>query len=355
MKRIVKAEIEPVCSIHTRSDGDLFPCAWAEDDALYAANGDGKGFDLDSEWCDIVVNRIDGPADALSGVRLTGSEGVGTVWADPAHYNRKPTGMICVDGKLYLAVQNLNKDPGFGGFDDAPCASICRSEDKGCTWQWDKQTPMFDQYRFTTIMFLDYGRNYENCPDRFAYAYGLDHNWRASFCGKVPDPQEMFLARVEKEKILQREAWTFFAGIQGGRPIFEREMEKRVPVLQDKRRVPVTPPPDKGKTETAMSVLSQGSIVYNKPLDRYIYSSWTETTFEFYEAPAPWGPFRLFFSRDFGGYPWTDRQYGGYATVIPSKFISRDGKEMMVQSNTFAGGTQQYAFNLRKLTVTVEE
>ena len=351
MLPIVSAHVEDCCSVITQSDGDLFPCAWADDGALYAANGDGKGFDLSSPWCDIVVNRIDGEIGALSGVRLTGQEGVGSVFADPEHYNRKPTGMVCVDGVLYLAVQNLNKDPGALGFDDVPCATICRSEDKGRTWTWDRTRPMFDGYQFTTIMFLDYGKNHANCPDTFVYAYGMDDNWRASLCGKVRDPQELYLARVRRDRILDREAWTFYAGMEGGTPVFAGEIDRRAPVLVDTRRVRVTPPEDKGSAVQDMSVISQGGVVYNRPLNRYIYTSWTENTFEFYEAPAPWGPFRLFLSHDFGFYPWTDERYGGYATVIPSKFISADGKTMYVQSNTFVGGTHKYAFNLRKLTV----
>ena len=351
MLPIISAHVEDCCSVITQSDGDLFPCAWADDGALYAANGDGKGFDLSSRWCDIVVNRIDGEIGALSGVRLTGQEGVGSVFADPAHYNRKPTGMVCVDGVLYLAVQNLNKDPGAFGFDDVPCATICRSEDKGRTWAWERTRPMFDGYRFTTVMFLDYGKNHENCPDAFVYAYGMDNNWRASLCGKVRDPQELYLARVRRDRILDREAWTFYAGMEGGAPVFAGEIDRRAPVLADTRRVRVTPPEGKGSAIQDMSVISQGGVVYNRPLNRYIYTSWTENTFEFYEAPAPWGPFRLFLSHDFGFYPWTDERYGGYATVIPSKFISTDGKTMYVQSNTFVGGTHKYAFNLRKLTV----
>lgn len=351
MLPIISAHVEDCCSVITQSDGDLFPCAWADDGALYAANGDGKGFDLSSRWCDIVVNRIDGEIGALSGVRLTGQEGVGSVFADPAHYNRKPTGMVCVDGVLYLAVQNLNKDPGAFGFDDVPCATICRSEDKGRTWAWERTRPMFDGYRFTTVMFLDYGKNHENCPDAFVYAYGMDNNWRASLCGKVRDPQELYLARVRRDRILDREAWTFYAGMEGGAPVFAGEIDRRAPVLVDTRRVRVTPPEGKGSAIQDMSVISQGGVVYNRPLNRYIYTSWTENTFEFYEAPAPWGPFRLFLSHDFGFYPWTDERYGGYATVIPSKFISTDGKTMYVQSNTFVGGTHKYAFNLRKLTV----
>jgi hypothetical protein len=89
-------------------------------------------------------------------------------------------------------------------------------------------------------------------------------------------------------------------------------------------------------------------------LDRYIYTSWTEYTFEFYEAPQPWGPWKHFYSKDFGSYftEWGDHKAGGYATTIPSKYISDDGEEMWVQSNTFMGSAQNYNFSLSKLNVT---
>src|SRR5690606_22514841 len=106
-------------------------------------------------------------------------------------------------------------------------------------------------------------------------------------------------------------------------------------------------------------VISQGSVVYNAPLERYIYTSWTEYTFEFYEAPQPWGPWTLFLRKDFGGYPWFGSdsptpKNGGYATTIPSKFISDDGREMWLQCNWFVGvgsGSPNYHFSLRKLVV----
>ena len=104
--------------------------------------------------------------------------------------------------------------------------------------------------------------------------------------------------------------------------------------------------------QVTLSVLSQGGIVYNQALDRYIYTSWTEYTFEFYESPTPWGPWKLFLSKDFGAYPWTELRYGGYATVAPSKFISDDGTEVWISSSTFAGGVDHYNFSLRRLWLT---
>jgi hypothetical protein len=347
-------QLEPASSVDPFSNGDLWPAAWSDDGRLYLANGDGWGFGPTSPWADLVVNALDGhPNDGgLKGVRLAAGAGVGSVWSDPERYNRKPTGMVSVDGVLYLAVQDLNRS-GAGSFNDAPAATILRSDDKGRSWNWDRQSPMFDDYVFTTIMFLDYGRDgVDNTFDEYLYAYGLDHNWRDSFSDTVPDPTELFLARVPKDGVQDRSRWEFYTGDLAGRASWSApgDIDARQPVLVDERRLytdtlyPVQP--------SDLSVLSQGSVVYNRPLDRYIYTSWTEYTFEFYEAPAPWGPWRRFLSHDFGLYPWSQNSFGGYGTVIPSKFIAEDGREMWVGSSTFMGGVQRYNFSLRRLLVT---
>jgi hypothetical protein len=128
------------------------------------------------------------------------------------------------------------------------------------------------------------------------------------------------------------------------------------PVLTDERRQYL----GSDRRPGGVSVISQGGVVYNAPLKRYIYSSWSEHTWEFYEAPAPWGPWRPFLHTDFGPYPWPDpladpAKHGGYATSIPSKFISADGRDMWVQSNWFVcastAGGRSYNFSLRRLHV----
>ena len=49
----------------------------------------------------------------------------------------------------------------------------------------------------------------------------------------------------------------------------------------------------------------------------------------------------------------TEDSHGGYATVIPSKFISPDGREMWLNANTFAGRTVvNYGLSMRRLLVT---
>lgn len=351
--------VEPAALLHTFSDGDLWPAAWSDDDALYAANGDGVGFDYDQPWSDIVVNRISGtPWDEveMTGERLASGDDIGPVLSNPDKYNRKPTGMVSVNGTLYMAVQDLSRDEASGNiFNEAPAAAIYRSDDKGRTWKAPEGGAMFKDHVFTTVMFLDYGKDgANNTFDEYVYAYGLDYNWRDSFNDAVTDPTKLYLARMPKDGIQDTGTWEFYTGSLKGKAKWSDpgDIAARKPVLQDDRRVYTARfTEDLGN----MSVISQGSIVYNKPLDRYLYTSWTEFTFEFYEAPKPWGPWKRFYSADFGAYPWSLDKNGGYATVIPSKFISENGREMWMNSNTFVGGVKNYNFALRKMRVTPYE
>ncbi|MBO1752131.1 DUF4185 domain-containing protein [Actinotalea sp. BY-33] len=361
--------VEPRTTVLTESDGDLWPMTWADDGALYTANGDGTGFS-DLPWSDIVVNRVDGdPETGLTGERLAEGAVVGPIWSDTVLFNRKPTGIVAVDGdgdgrdELYLAVQDLRKKPDTQAFDEAPAATIVRSDDYGRTWHWDREAPMFDGHVFTTIMFLDLGQSNAHASlveaggEGYVYAYGLDHNWRDSFSDTVTDPTDLFLARVPAASVQDRATWEFFAGAGDDGPRWSTSIEDRTPVLSDSRRVyeglAVSGAAD-------MSVLSQGSVVYNPGLDRYLYTSWTEYTWEIYEAPNAWGPWEHLAQEDFGPYPWTGTGqdggvHGGYGVVVPSKFISADGRTMWAQSNWFVGAPSvpenTYRLALRRLVI----
>jgi hypothetical protein len=154
-------------------DGDLWPSCWADDDNLYTASGDGSAFFKSNISHDMSVSRITGALTQLSGTSLAKS--VGTNWIGPG-FDRKPTGMLCINSTLYLAFQNLDAI----SFNSAPAASIAKSTDYGNTWTWDATAPMFGGAGtaplFTTIFFLDYGKNSNQAIDQYVYAYGLDNN-----------------------------------------------------------------------------------------------------------------------------------------------------------------------------------
>lgn len=186
--------IEEHESVGTTSDGDLWPSCWSNDNNLYTANGDGKGFTTGGDFADVAVNQLRGNIPNLTGDTIARGDAVSQVWSGPG-YTRKPTGMACVNGTLYLAVQDLALD-----FNEVPAATIVKSTDHGRTWTWDKTKPMFGDHVFTTIFFADFGKDSAWAPDKYVYAYGLDNNWRDSFDDRVPDPATSISRACQKRK-----------------------------------------------------------------------------------------------------------------------------------------------------------
>lgn len=337
-------------SYRTQSDGDLWPSCWASDDAVYTAWGDGRGFDPNGEWVDMGTARITGDMDNLTGTNGALSDAVVPLW-NPGKATRKPTGMVCVGNTIYLAVQDLSTN-----FSYAPAATIVKSTDGGKTWTGDRSNPMFDNKVFTTIWFADFGRGGEWNTSRYVYAYGLDGNWRNSPppFDDVPDPQDMFLARVPKAKILDRKAWQFFAGhTNRGNPVWTSKISGKQPVLTDTRRD--YPKSFSGADWTASSVLGQGGVTYDPALHRYLYVGWSEFVQHFYESPTPWGPWTLIGDKDYTTFDNRAVQYSGYGTSLPSKFMSADGRSLMLQSNRCCGGSIGYQYGLRPVRLAVHE
>lgn len=321
---------ESFSTYQMNGDGDLWPSCWADDGNLHAANGDGNGFRHSGLRFDIAVSRISGVPPHLTGTTV--ATNVGTNWSG-RNYNRKPTGMLCVYHSIYLAFQNLN----LRNFSDAPAASIARSDNHGVTWAWNKAKPMFADHQFTTIFFLDYGRDSAHDPGKYVYAYGLDHNWRAQ--------SALYLARVPKSKVQKRSAWQFYAGPG---PKRTSDIAQKVPVLSDTRLLYRHMLIKKG-CPANQHTIAQGGVVYDAPFRRYLFVSWSCATHQFYEAPEPWGPWKLFLSKDFGPFG-SPLNRGMYGTSIPSKFISPDGKTLYVQRNICCSGNS-YTFALRKILV----
>src|SRR5205823_7581919 len=138
-------------------------------------------------------------------------------------------------------------------------------------------------------------------------------------------------ARVPASKVQVRSAWEFYTGADAkGAPLWSKEIGAKQPVLLDTRMV--RPEGLGSRCPVADSVIAQGGVVYDKPLKRYVFTSWSCSTHEIYEAPQPWGPWSHVLSKDFG--PMRNlHNRGQYGTSIPSKFISADGKTLMLQSN----------------------
>ena len=311
--------------------GDLWPCAWGEDDRLYTANGDGFGFS--KLYKDIVFNIVDGWPPEMTGSSPPGALGnnIAGLWGpDILQYNRKPTGLTCVEGDLYLFFQNLKTGFSDNPFGEASNGSISVSRDKGLTWFYDTSGPMFPDHIFTTGFFLDYGKCNQQAKDEYVYIYGLDYNWRFS---NDFDQTKLFLARVSKEAILDRSQWEFFTGSEEEAPLWSFAIEEKVPVLLDETLY-----------RDKRSGISQGSVVFIPQLNRYLFSSRAEYEWIFYEAPKPWGLWTKITIREWSR--WTEDYHGGYPAIIPSKFLDEDGLGGWIVSSLSSGWFDGMYYNM---------
>lgn len=314
---IVNVEVEPYNTYRLANNwfpgytGDLWPSAWGEDDLLYTANGDGFGFG--GVFADIRINVVEGMPPDLTGYAPSRAHSfrVAHIWGPEAwKYSRKPTGMICIDGVLYMFFQNLANVLADEAFGDAPHGSISFSTDLGATWQVDETAPMFTDHVFTTGFFLDYGQCNRWAPDDFVYVFGLDYNWR--FADNF-DQTKMYLARVPKDRIIERSEWEFFTGTNERGPTWSRQIMHKTPVLTDEELY-----------IHDYSGICQGSVVYIPQINRYIYSTRAVYEWIFWEAKQPWGPWTKIAVIEWTG-GWTEDFHPGYPAVIPSKYLDADG------------------------------
>jgi hypothetical protein len=318
--------------------GDLWPATWGDDGHLYTACGDGFGFGFTPS--DVVFNVVSGNPPDMSGRTPENAWGVNIagVWSEDLTLNRKPTGLTCVDGVIYLFFQNLRNMNGEDPFGDAPAASVSLTRDRGRTWEYDAEKPMFGDHVFTTGFFLDFGRCQEHRIDEFEYVYGLDYNWRFSddFL-----QTKMFLARVPRGSIVERDRWEFFSGFKEGRPVWSGEIGARSPVVEDDELYC-----------GGQSAIAQGHVVFIPRLSRYLYSSRAVCVWIFYEAPEPWGPWTKVSVKEWKG-KWTEEYHAGYNVVIPSKFLDEDGRGgwtiTSLSSNTFDGAYYNMGFRRFRL------
>jgi len=303
-------EFAPVDSVVRMAEGsDNWPAAWADDDNLYTAYGDGWGFKPHTEIkLSLGLAKVEGNPSNLKGtnIRSASGERVGQ-----GKYGPKASGMLMVDGVLYMIARNTGN------------AQLGWSEDYGKTWEWANWR--FGE-GFGCPVFLDCGKNYRDAQDDFVYVYSQDEE----SAYKLSD--HMILARIPKSKIKNREDYMFFAGLEAGKAIWTEDVQKRKPVFVNPARC------------------YRSAVSYNKALHRYlwcqiipVYSGEELQGPRFkgglgiFESENPWGPWStVYYTNDWDIGP-------GETGSIPTKWISEDGRSCYY---LFSGND---CFSLRKL------
>ena len=311
IKDIVWAPKETI--VRKAKGGDNWPMTWADDDALYTAYGDGWGFEPKVKTkLSLGLARVTGGPEDFEGVnvRSATAEQIGQGAA-----GKKASGMLCVDGVLYMWVRN------------AANSQLAWSADHGKIWTWS-------DWRFTEGFgcptFLNFGKDYAGARDGWVYVYSFDSD-------SAYDPADcMNLARVPKGRIRDRGAYEFFVRMDdSGGAVWSSDISKR------------------GAVFVHEGMCYRSSVCYNSSLGRYLWwqvvpardgsGKRIDTRFEggfgVYDAAEPWGP-------------WTTAYYAsiwdvgpGESGGFPTKWVSADGKTMFL---VFSGDDY---FSVRKGTV----
>lgn len=278
----------PDTVIRKAKGSDNWPITWGDDDQLYTAYGDGNGFEpFINEKLSLGLARIEGSAANFLGVNLRAptleQKGDGKA-------GRKASGMLMVDGVLYVLARNAGN------------SQLAWSEDHGKTWSWC-------DWKFTTSFgcptFLNFGPNYSGARDDFVYIYSPD-----SDSAYVP-ADRMVLARVRKDRIRERAAYEFLKMIGRDFVMWSSGIEERCAVFSSKGQC------------------YRSNISYDAPLKRYL---WCHTLpaedarfkggLAIFDAPQPWGPWTtVYYNQDWDIAP-------GESSSFPTKWISADGKTL---------------------------
>jgi hypothetical protein len=297
--------------------GDNWAISWADDGNLYTTYGDGPGFNrVPKVEMTIGFARIKGdpPAivaeDILSNADTPGGGGQKGI---------KSSGLLMADRTLWMFVRNYKVDG------DYLHSRLAWSKDYEKTWTW---ADWYFSKTFGCPEFVQFGPNYKGARDAYVYVVSQANDDAYEYS---PD---VVMARVPKDKVSDRSAYRFFAGLDAkGKPLWSADISDRKPIFTDGRGV--------------MRI----SLTYNLALKRYIMTASHKVgegphnpSLGVFEAPEPWGPWSTVYYDDH--WAGNDRVYHH---KFPTKWMSPDGKTMWLLYSGLGGNN--YAFILRKATL----
>ena len=284
--------------VRKASGSDIWSCTWADTGQLYAAWGDGGGFNgTDSQGrVSIGVAMITGQPPDWKGVNVWGGY-------EPMSKQEPTVGkgtIIAADRKLYLFVSEQNK------WDRC---RLWKSTDNGLTWS-DRGWLFPRSHKvFAFPGLVQFGQ--DNRLSRDGYVYGFSDN----------DPRRgqdkrLYLFRVKQEQIENRDAYEYFSGT-AQTPAWSRRIEERKSVFSN--------PAGIGWGTTC---------VYHPTTKRYLLSVTIDDQqgdWGLYESQEPWGPWRtVAYGDDFP--QWTylpaEKDRPAYLHTFPAKWISPDGETL---------------------------
>ncbi|HZO21978.1 MAG TPA: LamG-like jellyroll fold domain-containing protein [Steroidobacteraceae bacterium] len=336
-------DFSSVVTLRKAHGSDLWPLTWAADGNLYGAWGDGGGFDGDNNN----IGRVSLGFALLSGTPASGepdSYGGRNVWgAAPrfaehrATFGGKVDDLISIDGVLYgqgglwTAANCGCADPTLKPGDNRHHRTVTWSADHGRSWEvaaWTSSSGPGTS--------LQYGRNYQGAKDP-AHVYFYFQPDSAS------DATRIYLRRVLTSQLTADPAtpghFEYLTAIDGeGSGLWSASQTSALPVFEDSHVPPGTD--------------ANATVVYDEGLGRYLMATQHGNgagQMGFFEAPAPWGPWRtLGYYEDWGGFNESAGEGNGLS--FPSKWMSSDGRTLWA---VFSGAGTFDSFNVVKAVLTV--
>ncbi len=285
------------------SDSDCWPTTWANDDNLYVAWGDGKGFSGTSD-VSYGIAKVSGTLSTWTGTN---------VFYGPVGRNLgKVTSLLAANNTYLYAILNTQSNG---------VKKLMTSANNGTSWTTSSWSWAGTTGSFSPSYFLQYGKNYAGAPDSYVYVYG----------GKIGSAGT-YMARAPLASIGTQSSWEYLTGIDASNNA------------------------SWGAMTSMVSAFPAGAAVfYDSGLGRYLctdgqwYGDENEGgTLGIYEGVKPWGPwYEAYASTTWQGLT------GGTMTCLsfPSKWMSTDGKSLGLVFSPW--GTNNANWNDHMCTIPV--
>ena len=313
--------------------GDVWSCAWADDNNLYSVADDTWGSARpfpappespdDDTWgpefsgSNLAIYRIDGGPQDTSIHLLNKMQPYGhATWRD-GRATWKANGMTCVDGVLYMSVSQHAYCVAGDNLQRTYDATIVKSTDYGQTWSAKPAVgqAMFPGHWFSTPFFVQFGRDYSGVMDEYVYAVSNNGMWN--------NGNYLVLGRVHRGKIgdLNAADWEFFAGLDAEQaPTWVNDFLSASAVFSFRNNTSMT------------------GMQYVPAIDRFILMQWaytdlddperpySQTKLHLFEAPKPWGPWLHVYTEP----NWN---HASYNPGMPAKWFEDGGKRIWLTSS----------------------
>jgi hypothetical protein len=336
------------------SKGDTWDIAWAQDGTLYSPSNDTGGFHNAGDG-NIMFNRIIGDdPQKLDGatVNVMADYGKGTAHG-PDGCTWKSSGCISLDGVLYWLVARHKYGEESGDYDKrqpAHNSSFIKSTDGGKTWTRSAKEnydhPMFPGSRFAAPYFVQYGQDGKetNADGSDKYVYALSNN------GFWDNGDYVVLGRVLRAKMGELSAadWQFYTQGDGSADAaWTSNLREAKPVLVNLDHLGMTRavylPAQKCYLMIGWYYPDGGGKLQDS--DTHHGPAHVKTSWDFYVASHPWGPWRVA-----GSHTFTPE--GFYCPGVCPKFTSADGST--VWAFTAGDWTNGAVYKLNAVSLSIK-